>query len=78
MKNWFEELKYDPNKPLIDSKNKAIFYFIRRDIQNLNVKPIDYLWNLPEAKKIIGRIPQTSPQLYRLKKKLFTIFHIIF
>lgn len=43
MNNWFEELKYVPIKPLIDSKNEAIIYFIERDIQNKKEKPIDYL-----------------------------------
>ena len=52
MNDWLEELKYNPIKPLIDSKNEAILYFIERDIQNQKVKPIDYLWNLTEVKKI--------------------------
>ena len=68
MNNWFDELKYDPIKTLIDSQNEAIIYFIERDLQNQKVKTIDYLWNLPDVKKIFEK--QQSDGSWKFKGKL--------
>jgi hypothetical protein len=72
MKIWIKELKYDPIKPLIDSKNEAIIYFINRDLLNKKVKKINYIWNLPEIKKIFDK--QQPDGSWKFKGKLIHSF----
>ena len=55
MKRWKEPFKYDPLVPLISSKNKAIKYFTKRDLLEEEVEPIQSLWILQPAIKIINR-----------------------
>jgi hypothetical protein len=52
---WNKQFKYDPVKPLIESDNRAVFYFTRRDLLQKNVEPITNLWNLPAAKRILNK-----------------------
>jgi len=53
MEGWKEQFNYDPLVPLISSKNKAIVYFAKRDLLEKEVEPLEILWNLPPAIKII-------------------------
>lgn len=55
MKRWKEPFKYDPLVPLISSKNKAIQYFTKRDLLEEEVEPIQSLWILQPAIKIINK-----------------------
>ncbi|MCY3410191.1 MAG: hypothetical protein INQ03_01015 [Candidatus Heimdallarchaeota archaeon] len=55
MKQWKEYLPHDPILPLLDSGNKAIHYFTRRDLQDESVEPIKEIWDIPEVKKIIKK-----------------------
>ena len=50
-----EKLKHDPLTPLISSKNEPILYFTKRDLLEEEVKPIETLWILPSAIKIIKK-----------------------
>jgi len=50
-----EKLKHDPLIPLISSKNEPILYFTKRDLLEEEVKPIETLWILPSAIKIIKK-----------------------
>ena len=49
------KFKYDSLTPLISSKNKAILYFTKRDLLEEKVEPLETLWNLPTAIKIINK-----------------------
>jgi hypothetical protein len=55
MEKWRKELRFDPIPSLISSKNKAIEYFTRRDLLDEKVEPIETLWELAEAKKVLNR-----------------------
>jgi len=50
-----EKIKHDPLTPLISSKNEPILYFTKRDLLEEEVKPIETLWILPSAIKIIKK-----------------------
>lgn len=53
MIDWLEIFKYDPISPLSESKNAAISYFTRRDLLGNAVEPIETLWQLPAALKLL-------------------------
>jgi hypothetical protein len=55
MNNWRKRLKHDPITPLLNSPNKAIVYFTRRDLLNESVEPISFVWGLPELQKILRK-----------------------
>lgn len=52
MKNWQNKLHYDPISPLILLTDKAVHYFLKRDLLKEGAKPLSHLWQLPEAEKI--------------------------
>jgi hypothetical protein len=51
--NWRKQLNADPVPVLLDSQNKAIVYFARRDLLDEDVAPIDFIWELPETQKLL-------------------------
>ena len=53
--DWLAELKYDPLKTLTASGNEAVAYFARRDLLGEDPGPVDAVWGLPEASKILRR-----------------------
>ncbi len=53
--DWQEQLRLDPTEFLISSKNVALKYFTRRDLLDEKIKPVNTLWELPEAVKILHR-----------------------
>ncbi len=55
MKSWRKKLLYDPIPPLLASGNEALRYFVHRDLVGESAGPINRLWQLPEAKKILGK-----------------------
>jgi len=55
LEDWKEQFKYDPLVPLISSKNEALLYFTKRDLLEEVVEPIDTLWTLSPAIKIINK-----------------------
>ncbi len=54
MEKWQNLLRYDPLPPLLSSKNQAIVFYTKRDLQNEKVSHVETLWELPAAKKIVG------------------------
>ncbi len=50
-----EQLNFNPIPPLLSSGNDALIYFTRRDLLDEEVPPLDYVWNLPELRKLIDR-----------------------
>jgi len=55
MENWRVQLKFDPIPPLLSSKNKAIQFFVRRDLLGEQMGTVNPLWQLPEAQKILRK-----------------------
>jgi len=55
MGEWRCKLKYDPIESLLSNKNKAIQYFVKRDLLEENVEPVETLWDLPSATKILQK-----------------------
>ncbi|MBD3354207.1 MAG: hypothetical protein GF364_22180 [Candidatus Lokiarchaeota archaeon] len=53
--NWKKEFSIDSTRKLLNSKDKGIIYFTKRDLLDEDVKPIPYIWNLSEPQKIIKR-----------------------
>jgi hypothetical protein len=52
---WRKQLRSDPIPPLLSSGNEALEYFVRRDLLEERVGPIDRLWQLPGALKILKK-----------------------
>jgi hypothetical protein len=52
---WNQPLRYDPLEPLLGSPNPAIRYFAQRDLREEPVPPIDTVWNLPDAQRILRK-----------------------
>jgi len=53
--DWQKQLPYDPIPVLLASGNQAIIYFTRRDLMCGTPEPIQSLWEIPEAVKILRR-----------------------
>jgi len=70
MENWRRQLRFDPIPALLASGNEALQYFVRRDLVEEEVGPICRLWQLPAAKKILGKqLPDGSWDRPVSKKK---------
>ena len=69
MNEYFKYLKYDPIKPLLEGKNEALIFFVRRDL--LGEKGLDAkdLWEIPEAVKILNRQREDGSWKYPGKLK---------
>ncbi len=55
MDNWRKQLKFDPLPPLLSSGDEALQHFARRDLLEERVGPVDRLWQLPEAQRILRK-----------------------
>jgi hypothetical protein len=55
MSHWLKQLKYDPLPPLVSSENEGLRYFARHDLLGERVGPVDRLWQLPEAQRILRK-----------------------
>ena len=55
MKTWRQQLRFDPIPPLLASGNEAIRYFTRRDLLGEAAGPVDRIWDLPGARKILKK-----------------------
>ncbi|HEX9262401.1 MAG TPA: hypothetical protein VF893_07725 [Candidatus Bathyarchaeia archaeon] len=54
MEKWQSLLRHDPLPNLLSSKNQAIVFFAKRDLQDEKANQIESLWELPVAKKIVS------------------------
>ena len=68
MNDWLSKLKYDPITVLLESKNTAISYFVKRDLLEEKVPDINIIWNLPELKKILKKQQEDGSWRYNGKK----------
>ena len=52
LEKWQNLLRRDPLSNLLSSKNQAILFFTKHDLQNEKANQVETLWELPVAKKI--------------------------
>ncbi|NLS75665.1 MAG: hypothetical protein GXY76_00255 [Chloroflexi bacterium] len=55
MEPWQAKLEFDPLPALLSSGDEALAYFVRRDLLGEEVGPVQRLWELPGARRILGR-----------------------
>jgi hypothetical protein len=55
MKSWRNRLQFDPIPPLLGSGDEALRYFSRRDLLGEAAGPVNPIWELPEAMKILKK-----------------------
>lgn len=53
--SWRELLAVDPLPALVEGADAALAHFARRDLLDWPGGPVEALWELPEAQKLIGR-----------------------
>lgn len=88
-KNWQNLLAVDSVSTLLNSGEKAIYYFTRRDLLNESVLPINSVWELPQAQKLLkkqqpdgswekpGNQKEVYPQWYYKLVETFKKFRIL-
>ncbi|MFX0106580.1 MAG: hypothetical protein ACFE75_13985 [Candidatus Hodarchaeota archaeon] len=81
MNNWLKKLEYDPLSSLSSTKNKAIQYFIKRDLLEEEIEPIETIWEELYAQKIIRKQlvdgswkPTGKPSQYNENRHLWMVF----
>jgi len=52
---WFERLRTDPRPALLEWQDPALTYFVKRDLLEQVVSPVETLWELPEAKRLVEK-----------------------
>jgi len=55
MFNWQTQLKFDSIKPLLAANDAALRYFVRRDLLDENVEPVQSIWQSPEVARLLFR-----------------------
>lgn len=55
MRCWQKQLSSDPTSPLISSGNRAVGYFVKRDLLEEKVESISRIWQLPEVLAILKK-----------------------
>jgi hypothetical protein len=58
--DWWNKFKYDPRVPLLESNNKAIVYFTKRDLLDQSVESIDTMWALKQPQTILKKQSQNG------------------
>ena len=74
--NWQSLLDHDPIAPLLSSQDKALDYFVRRDLLDETVPSIEFVWGLPAAQKILKKQqPDGSWKYPGTKKPVYPEHH---
>lgn len=55
LEKWQSLLRYDPLPKLLSSKNQAIVFFTKHDLQEEKSESVETLWELPSAVKAVER-----------------------
>jgi hypothetical protein len=55
LEKWQSLLRYDPLPKLLSSKNQAIVFFTKHDLQEEKSESVETLWELPSAVKTVER-----------------------
>lgn len=55
METWLDALHISPLPVLLKGQDKALAYFVRRDLLHETAAPLETLWHLPEALRLIKK-----------------------
>jgi hypothetical protein len=55
MQTWQRQLRFDPIPPLLSVNDEALRFFVKRDLLEEEEEPIDRLWRMPGALKILKK-----------------------
>ena len=69
MNEWKKNLNFDPITHLILTKNKALQYFIEKDLLEGNPEPVETLWELNDAQNIVKKQKEDGSWQYPGGKK---------
>ncbi len=76
---WYKSLKYDLFAYFTTISNPFVQYFVRRDLQELPVDPVEHLWSHPNVTHILrkqqpdGSWPDRNPRKHKNSPTLYTI-----
>ncbi len=83
MQEWLSKLKYDPIETLLESDNYATNYYTKRDLLDLEVPPLESVWNLKEPQLLTKKLhedgywkskSQNNPKAPAMNYNLFETF----
>jgi hypothetical protein len=66
---WPETLRVNPLPSLLAADNEALRFFVRRDLMDEEAGPVDALWELPEAQKLIKKQQENGSWRYPGKNR---------
>lgn len=69
MRNWLEQFNFNPLPLLLSLDNKALLYFVHRDLTDEAVESVTILWDLPQVKKEISRQQSDGSWKYPANKE---------
>jgi hypothetical protein len=69
MESWRSQLRLDPVPVLLSAGDEALTYFVRRDVLGEEAGPIERLWQLPHAQKILKKQQPDGSWIYPGKKE---------
>lgn len=55
MSGWLRQLQVDPLPALLASDDEALLHFVRRDLLGEEAGPVEALWELPEAQRLLRK-----------------------
>jgi hypothetical protein len=64
MSQWIKALQVDPIPRLLSSDEKALTYFVRRDLLDEEMEPIEKLWKIPDAVKLVKKQQENGSWRY--------------
>jgi hypothetical protein len=64
MQLWLQQLQLNPLPSLINTQDKALDYFVKRDLLDEEYRPVEVLWQLPEVRDIIEKQQQDGSWKY--------------
>jgi hypothetical protein len=67
--NWIDRLCVDPLPLLLSADHEALRYFARRDLLGEKAGPVDALWELPEAQKLVKKQQENGSWRYPGKNR---------
>ena len=69
MIDWRQKIRVDPVPMLLSLDNVTLVFFIKRDLLNQDPGPIENLWELPAAEKIIAKQQSNGSWKYPSSRK---------
>jgi len=78
METWRRQLRFDPIAPLLSADDEALQYFVKRDLLEQEVGPIDSLWQSAGALKILQKQQADGSWIHHSKKEGTAVnYHLV-